>query len=303
MHTLGWFILWVASLWALAYHRSSLAFATVTIFLVLIITTIFSAISWLVLFCLWIIISSLAILLNYKELRQKHVVLPLFELFHQSLPHLSKTEREALEAGTVGWEKELFSGNPNWTQLLKVPAPHLSKEEEAFIQGPVEQLCTMVDDWQISHDKDLSPAIWQFLKKNGFWGLIIAKEFGGKAFSAYAHSLILAKIGSKSGTLGVVVSVPNSLGPAELIHRYGTTTQKNYYLPRLASGQEIPCFALTSPHAGSDAASMTDTGIICKATYAGHEIIGIRLSWNKRYSTLPPVATLIRQTFPLQYHH
>lgn len=300
METLGWFILWAGGLWALAYHRSSLPFATLTIFFILILTTLFSDSSWLILLGLWIIIVGLAVLLNYKELRQKYLILPLFELFHQSLPVLSKTEREALEAGSVGWEKELFSGNPNWAQLLKVPAPKLTKEEQEFLNGPVMELCDMVDDWQLSHDRDLSPAIWQFLKKNGFWGLIIAKEFGGKAFSAYAHSLILTKIGSKNGSLGVIVSVPNSLGPAELLHNYGTSAQKNYYLPRLATGQEIPCFALTSPHAGSDAASMTDTGIICKGTFEGKEIIGIKLNWNKRYITLAPVATLLGLAFTLQ---
>ncbi len=300
METLIWFILWTGGLWALAYHRSSLRFATLAIFIALIFTTLFSNGSWLSLLLLWIVISGLAFLVNYKDLRQKYLTIPLFELFHQSLPVLSKTEREALEAGTVGWEKELFSGNPNWAKLLKVPAPKLTKEEQAFLQGPVIQLCEMIDDWQMSQtDRDLPPAIWQFLKTHGFWGLIIGKEYGGKAFSAYAHSLILSKIGSRNGTLGVIVSVPNSLGPAELIHHYGTLEQKNYYLPRLASGQEIPCFALTSPDAGSDAASMTDTGMICKGLFEGREIIGIKLNWNKRYITLAPIATLLGLAFTL----
>lgn len=296
METLGWFILWTGTLWALAYHRISLAMATLAIFVVLILTTLFSDVSWISLLILWAIIGSLAVLLNYKEFRQKYFIGPIFELFHQSLPALSKTEREALDAGTIGWEKELFSGSPDWGQLLKVPAPKLTKEEQEFMDGPVTQLCEMVSP---QPDKDIPPAIWQYLKDNGFFGLIIAKEYGGKNFSAFAHALILTKISSRNSNLAVVVSVPNSLGPSALLDLYGTEAQKDYYLPRLARGQEIPCFALTSPHAGSDAASMTDTGVISKGIFEGKEILGITLNWSKRYITLAPVATLLGLAFSL----
>lgn len=296
MATLGWFILWVSGLGALAYHRISLPISTVAIFVALSFTTIFSHASWFTLSLAWFIFCSLALLLNYKDFRNKYLITPLFDLFHQSLPSLSKTEREALEAGTIGWEKELFSGCPNWTKLLKVPAPELTKEEQDFIEGPVTELCEQVS---AQTDKDLPPAIWKFLKEKGFFGLIIAKEYGGKGFSAYAHSLILTKIGTRNSSLGVVVSVPNSLGPSALLDLYGTEAQKKYYLPRLASGKEVPCFALTSLQAGSDAASLTDTGIITKGVFEGREIIGITLNWDKRYITLAPVATLLGLAFTL----
>lgn len=296
METFGWLIVWATGLGALAYHRISLPITTLAIFIGLSITTIAGGFSWFFLLLAWFLFSGLALLFNYKEFRHKYVVTPIFELFHQSLPSLSKTEREALEAGTLGWEKELFSGNPNWSQLLKVPAPKLTKEEQDFIDGPVTELCERIDR---QPDKEVPDPIWHFLKQNGFFGLIIPKEYGGKGFSAYAHSLILTKISTRNGSLGVVVSVPNSLGPAALLELYGTEAQKNYYLPRLATGEEIPCFALTSLQAGSDAASMTDTGVITKGMFEGEEIIGIKLNWSKRYITLAPIATLLGLAFTL----
>jgi len=224
----------------------------------------------------------------------------IFEKYKKNSPVLSSTEQESLEAGTVSWDAELFNGKPDWTKLFAFPAPVLSAEEKAFLDGPVEDLCQKINDWQITHiDADLPPEMWAFIKNKGFWGLIIPKQYGGKQFSAYAHSEILSKIYSVSATVGTTVNVPNSLGPAELLLNYGTEDQKNYYLPRLACGDEIPCFALTSPEAGSDASSITDSGTICYGEFEGKEILGIKLYWNKRYITLAPVATVLGLAFKL----
>ena len=225
----------------------------------------------------------------------------IFNWYKTVKPTLSSTEKEALEAGTVSeWEKSLFNGKPDWDLLSQVSKPVLSREEQDFIDGPVEELCQQINDWQITHvDTDMPPSMWEFIKKNGFWGFIIPKEYGGKEFSAYAHSEILCKLYGVSATVGTTVNVPNSLGPAELLLHYGTPEQKKYYLPRLARGDEIPCFALTSPEAGSDASSIKDTGVICRGLFNNKEIIGIKLNWNKRYITLAPVATVLGLAFKL----
>ncbi|MDX2164325.1 MAG: acyl-CoA dehydrogenase [Gammaproteobacteria bacterium] len=234
------------------------------------------------------------------SLRQKLISAPLFHLTKKATPKISDTELQALQAGTVNWDAELFNGKPTWKKLFAYAPPKLSSEEKAFIDGPVEELCSKIDDWQITHvDADLPKSMWKFLKDNGFFGLIIPKKYGGKAFSAYAHAEILSKIYGVSGTVGTTVNVPNSLGPAELILKYGTTEQKEYYLPRLAKGKEIPCFALTAPDAGSDASSITDTGVVCRGVFEGKKIIGIKLNWNKRYITLAPVATVLGLAFKL----
>ncbi len=211
---------------------------------------------------------------------------------------MSDTERAAIEAGTAWWEAELFRGDPNWEQLLEHKTSELSAEEQAFLDGPVEEFCQMVDDWEITHDlNDLPPKAWKFLKKNKFLGMIIPKKYGGLEFSAIAHSSVVMKISTRSGTAGVTVMVPNSLGPAELLMHYGTEEQKDYYLPRLAVGDEIPCFALTGPNAGSDAGAIPDTGVVCKGTHEGKEVLGLRLNWEKRYITLGPVATVLGLAF------
>src|SRR6185312_3932930 len=211
---------------------------------------------------------------------------------------LSETEQTALEAGTVGFEGELFSGKPDWHELLKQPRPELSVEEQAFMDGPVEELCAMIDDWQITHElADLPPNVWEFIKKNKFFGMIIPKQYGGLQFSALAHSAVLQKLSTMSATVSSTVAVPNSLGPAELLLHYGTDEQKNHYLPRLAVGEEIPCFALTGPYAGSDATSIPDVGIVCKQLVDGVETLGIRLTFDKRYITLAPVATVVGLAF------
>ncbi|MDT8442515.1 MAG: acyl-CoA dehydrogenase, partial [Desulfuromonadales bacterium] len=242
----------------------------------------------------------LALVLNLRPLRLNLLTRPLFGLFQRMLPPLSDTEREALEAGTVGWDGELFSGDPNWQKLLDLPKPTLTDAEQAFLDGPVEELCRMLDDWQIvEFDRDLSPQVWQYLKEQRFFGMIIPPEYGGLGFSALGHSAVIMKIASRSITAAVTAMVPNSLGPAELLLHYGTEAQKDYYLPRLAKGEEIPCFALTGPEAGSDAAAMPDRGVVCKGTFEGQEVVGIRLNWEKRYITLGPVATLLGLAFKL----
>ena len=243
----------------------------------------------------------IAALLSVTSLRRKLVINPLLSLYRKIMPGMSDTEREALEAGTVWWEAEIFSGRPDWSRMLAFAPPALSDEEQAFIDGPVNELCNMVSDWEITEElRDLTPETWAFLKANGFFGMIIPKQYGGLDFSANAHSAIVAKVASRSISAGVTVMVPNSLGPAKLLLSYGSEQQKNHYLPRLASGEEIPCFALTGPDAGSDAASMPDTGVVCRQTFEGKDdVLGIRLNWEKRYITLGPVATLLGLAFHL----
>lgn len=226
----------------------------------------------------------------------------ILKIFRKILPQISQTEQEALDAGTVWWEGELFSGKPDWRKLLAYPKPVLSPEEKAFLEGPVEQLCAMLDEWNITHERhDLPPHVWQFIKDNGFFSLIIPKEYGGYGFSALAHSEVVMKISTRSNTAAVTVMVPNSLGPAELLMHYGTEEQKNHYLPRLAKGIDVPCFALTGPDAGSDAGSIPDFGIVCRGEYDGQQnVLGMRITWEKRYITLGPVATLLGLAFRLR---
>ena len=211
---------------------------------------------------------------------------------------MSDTERDAIEAGSVWWESELFRGAPDWGKLLHYKTPVLSREEKAFIDGPVDQLCAMIDDWDITHNRmDLPEEIWAFLKQHCFFGMIIPKKYGGLEFSAYAHSCVVMKVSSRSISVGVTVMVPNSLGPAELLLHYGTQAQKDHFLPRLADGREIPCFALTGPDAGSDAGSLPDTGVVCKGKFEGKQVLGLKLNWEKRYITLGPVATVLGLAF------
>ena len=255
-----------------------------------------SAPGWL-LTLIWLVLAAKTALLVLPDWRRKVFTGPIFKWFQRTLPPMSQTEREAIEAGTVWWDGELFSGRPAWNTLLDYPAPKLTDEEQAFIDGPTEQLCAMVSDWQIGQDLDLPAEAWQFIKEHGFFALIIPKQYGGKGFSAYAHSQVAMKLATRSGDLASTVMVPNSLGPAELLLHYGTDEQRNHYLPRLARGDEIPCFALTGPLAGSDAGAMPDTGIICKGQWQGEEVIGLRLNWEKRYITLGPIATLLGLAF------
>ncbi|BFM12023.1 acyl-CoA dehydrogenase [Simiduia litorea] len=229
-----------------------------------------------------------------NPLRNRFLSAPLLSLIQARLPTLSETESEALKSGNVDWDGELFSGQPDWDKLLNAAPASLSPEELAFINGPVEQLCSMIDDWKITQeDFDLPEAVWAFIRSNGFFGLTIPSDKGGKGFSHAAHSEIVMKISTRSVSAAVTVMVPNSLGPGELLMEYGTDQQKKFYLPRLAKGEEIPCFALTSPVAGSDAGAIPDTGIICQGKWQGKDVLGLKVTWNKRYITLAPVATLI----------
>ena len=246
---------------------------------------------------IWLILAAKTALLVLPDWRRKVFTGPVFKWFQRTLPPMSQTEREAIDAGTVWWDGELFSGRPDWRTLLAYPAPKLTEEEQAFIDGPTEALCAMVSDWQIGQDMDLPPEAWQHIKTHGFFALIIPKEYGGKGFSAHAHSQVAMKLATRSGDLASTVMVPNSLGPAELLLHYGTDEQRNHYLPRLARGDDIPCFALTGPLAGSDAGAMPDTGVICTGQWHGEEVIGLRLNWEKRYITLGPVATLLGLAF------
>ncbi|MFK5914961.1 MAG: acyl-CoA dehydrogenase [Woeseiaceae bacterium] len=238
---------------------------------------------------------------NNENFRLKWISAPLMRLFRKVTPTMSSTEQEALEAGSVWWDGELFSGKPQWNKLLSLPAAKLSKEEQAFVDGPVNTLCNMLDDWQITQeDKDLPENVWQYIKDNGFFSMIIPKHYGGKEFSAYAHSQVVMMISTRSISAAVTIMVPNSLGPGKLLLEYGTEEQKDHYLPRLAKGQEIPCFALTSPQAGSDAGAIPDFGIVCKEKFEGKkDVLGMRVTWDKRYITLGPVATLLGLAFKL----
>ncbi|CAN7387955.1 acyl-CoA dehydrogenase [Paraburkholderia sp. DD10] len=239
-----------------------------------------------------------ALVLTIKPLRRAWLAKPLLELFRKILPEMSPTERDAIEAGTVWWDAELFSGRPHWDTLLGYGPATLTAEEQAFLDVECEHLCDLANDWETTMVwQDLSPQSWQYIKERGFLGMIIPRQYGGKQFSAYAHSQVIMKLATRCSAAAVSVMVPNSLGPAELLMHYGTEAQKNHYLPRLARGEDIPCFALTSPYAGSDAAAIPDVGIVCKGAFEGRETLGFRVTWDKRYITLGPIATVLGLAF------
>lgn len=298
MMTLLWLVGLLLCISGLAYIRTSLLNATLGVAAYLAVMTLLGPVHWFIDLVLWALFIGIAIPVNLPDWRRQSISAPLLGWFRKVLPPLSDTEQEALDAGTVWWDGELFSGRPDWGKLHNFPIPHLTEEEQAFLDGPVEELCQMTNEWEVTTElQDLPPKVWSFIKDNGFFGLIIPKEYGGKGFSAYAHSQIAMKLASRSGDLGSTVMVPNSLGPAELLMHYGTDEQKQYYLPRLARGEEVPCFALTAPEAGSDAGAMPDKGIICKGQWNGEEVIGLRVTWEKRYITLGPVATVLGLAF------
>src|SRR5260221_1323937 len=230
---------------------------------------------------------------------QHNITKPILNWYRKLLPPISPTERDAIAAGTVWWDADLFSGKPDWSKLRGFKKPTLSPEEQLFLDGPVEKLCAMLNDWEIRRAGDLPEHVWAFIQDNGFMGMIIPKERGGLGFSALMHSQVVLKIASRSPSAAVTVMVPNSLGPAELLMRYGTDEQRDYYLPRLAKGLEIPCFALTAPEAGSDAASIPYRGIVCYGDYKGQKVLGARVTRSKRYITLAPVATILGLAFKL----
>ncbi len=295
-----WFISLLILLWALAYYRIALAWSSLLLATHTGLYTLangFTTANILI----WSGLLIVFMILNCASLRRHLISRPIYQLMRDKLPALSQTEREALQAGTVWWDGELFSGKPDWSVLANLPKCELTEEERAFLQGPVETLCQKLDDWDITHNRhDLPDEIWDFIKQYKFCGLIIPKQYGGLQFSHYAHSEIVMKIASRSTSAAVTIMVPNSLGPAKLLLEYGTEQQKQHYLPRLATGQEIPCFALTGPKAGSDASAMPDTGIVCRRQFDGQKnVLGILLNWEKRYITLGPVATVLGLAFKL----
>lgn len=246
------------------------------------------------------LVAGLLFVASLPEIKRKYIVLPAYRALKGAMPTISETEREALQAGTVGWDAELFSGTPDWAKLRRVAPITLTSEERAFLDGPTEELCQKLNDWRIRHElHDISDDIWRFVCDHGFLGMLISKKHGGLGFSAQAQSLILGKISSRSADGVTIVMVPNSLGPGELIEKYGTDAQKEHFLPRLARGEEIPCFALTGPFSGSDAASMRDVGVVTRGQHEGKETVGIKLTWDKRYITLAPKATLLGLAFRL----
>ena len=285
----------IAVLWALAYFAAPLWAWTVAAALMLL------ADGWLYHVAPtvgWIVFAVLAVAINLRPLRRMLVTDHLLGWFRKVLPPISETERIAIDAGNTWWDADLFTGRPDWKKLLGTPAPALTEEEQAFLDGPVEEFCKSLDDWKITHElNDLTPGAWELIRKHRFFGMIIPKQYGGLGFSALAHSTVVMKIGTRSTSAAVTVMVPNSLGPGELLMHYGTDEQKKYYLPRLARAEEIPCFALTGPYVGSDAGALPDNGIVCKGTYQGKETLGFRVTWDKRYITLAPIATILGVAF------
>ena len=295
-----WLLLFIILIGLIGYLRLPLSSSTWIIGAWLITTALtqgFQGWLWL----LWVPVLVILTIINMPDLRRKLISQPAMRLLKANLPKISRTEQEALDGGNVWWDAELFSGKPNWTRLRDLSSGSLSKEEQDFLNGPVETLCEMLDDWQITHElQDLPTTVWDYIKEQRFFGMIIPKEYGGHGFSALAHSQVVMKISGRSITAAVTIMVPNSLGPGELLIKYGTDEQKDFYLPRLVVGKDIPCFALTGPEAGSDAGSIPDIGIVCRQEFNNEkDVLGIRLNWEKRYITLGPVASLLGLAFQL----
>lgn len=296
MNTLIQSLLALSIVWLFAYNRARMA----TILASLVIALAVMTYNWGVALLPWLLLAIVAFFYFAKAIRLQRLTLPVYKFFKSVLPPMNSTEMEALEAGDVWWDSELFQGDPDWKKFHAYPKPKLTEAEQLFIDEETETLCDMLNDWQIvHHDHDLSPEVWQYIKDSGFLGMIIPKEYGGLEFSASAHSAVVTKIATKSSSAAVTVMVPNSLGPAELLMKYGTEEQRQRYLPGLASGKEIPCFGLTSPEAGSDAGAIVDTGVVCEGEFEGKEVLGLRLNWNKRYITLAPVATVLGLAFKM----
>ena len=297
--SLMWLLLFVGGGIFLAYQRIDLRTSTIATGIALAAYTMLGEGAWLWKLVLWAGFA-LMVVPNIIDLRREKLTRPLLDMYRKMVPSMSNTEREALEAGSVWWDGELFSGMPEWDRLMSFPPPALSEEEQAFVDGPCEELCRMIDDWEVCHQlADMPKHVWDYIIEKKFFAMIIPREYGGLEFSAYANACVIQKLASRSSTASSTVGVPNSLGPAELLLHYGTDEQKQRYLPGLAAGTEIPCFALTSPQAGSDAASIIDSGVVCKGMWQGTEITGIRLNWDKRYITLAPVATVLGLAFKL----
>ncbi len=281
----------------MSYKRASLSSYTLSFAALMALGTLFNIIG----IVSWLLFAVIALPINIDNIRQQFISMPLLTIFKKIMPKMSTTEQEAIDAGTTWFEADLFRGDPDWKKLHNYPRPRLNAQEQAFLDGAVEQVCSMVNDWHITHEiADLPPEIWQFLKDNKFFAMIIKKQYGGLEFSAYAQSRVLQKLTGVSSVLASTVGVPNSLGPGELLQEYGTKAQQDYYLPRLVTGEEIPCFALTSPEAGSDAGAIPDYGIVCHGQFEGKDVLGMMLTWDKRYITLAPIATVLGLAFKLQ---
>ena len=286
----------ISTLWLIFFISMSRTSGSILTIVVAIATAILSP--WSLLLGLPLILISLVVMID--PLRKALITKVAYKTLANAMPSMSTTEREALDAGTSWWEKELFMGAPDWKKFDAYPYPTLSEEEQSFLDNEVEQLCSMLNEWEIHHHlKDLPPEVWTFIKEKGFLGLIIPKEYGGKAFSSFAQSRIMSKIASRSLTTAVSCMVPNSLGPGELLLHYGTEEQKNRYLPGLAKGEEIPCFGLTSPEAGSDAGAIPDTGVVCYGEFEGKQVLGLQMNFSKRWITLAPIATVVGLAFKL----
>ncbi|MEE9319963.1 MAG: acyl-CoA dehydrogenase [Granulosicoccus sp.] len=293
-----WLIVIVATLYLLSRTRPGMSVATFTVGAVLFVASVFGFLGGILGVLALVVFLGVAVIFNVRSLRHQFISQPVLKYVRAVLPPMSDTERAAIDAGTVWWEAELFRGSPDWHKLKNYPEATLTEEEQAFVDGPCDKLCSMMDDWEITYElNDLPESVWQYIKDQRFLGMVIPKAYGGLGFSPMAHSEVVMKLATRSVTGAVSVMVPNSLGPAELLLHYGSKEQKDYYLPRLATGKEIPCFALTGPNAGSDAASMSDFGIVCTGEFEGREVLGLRLTWDKRYITLGPIATLLGLAF------
>src|SRR5579863_7473318 len=293
-----WWPVFILAALAVAAARPSRSIGIIAVGILLIFFSALSAASGGTKGLLWTLYGILALVLWLPFLRHAFISRPLLKFYRASMPELSATERDALEAGTVWWDGDLFSGNPDWQKLLDFPAAKLSAEEQAFLEGPVEQLCGMLDDHRICNvDKDLTPETWRYIKERGFFGMTIPKEYGGMAFSAMGHASVVMKIASRSISAALTVMIPNSVGPGKLLLKYGTGEQKDYWLPKLARGEEIPCFALTGPEAGSDAGAIPDIGVVCRDAKG---TLGIRLNFEKRYISMGPIATVLGVAFKLE---
>jgi acyl-CoA dehydrogenase len=281
----------------LAYKRYPLMTSVAILSGTMVVATLFGSVGLLG----WILFALVAVPIAYKPFRISFLSTRLLAFYQSVTPEMSDTEQEAIDAGTVWWDGDLFSGKPDWQKLHGIARPQLTADEQAFLDGPCNEVCAMVNEWQINHvDADLPDEIWAFLKEHKFFAMIIEKRYGGLEYSAYAQSRVLQKLAGVSAVLSSTVGVPNSLGPGELLQHYGTKEQQDYYLPRLAAGDEIPCFALTSPEAGSDAGAIPDIGIVCKGEFEGKEVLGMSLTFSKRYITLAPVATVVGLAFKLE---
>jgi acyl-CoA dehydrogenase len=288
-------LLLLFSLWAVFYFQLSRSVGAIALMVMSLVCAFISP--WSLILGIPLILVSLMVMI--ESLRMSFISKPAYKALANAMPSISPTEREALDSGTSWWEKELFMGAPNWETFNSYPYPKLSLEEQAFLDNEVETLCSMLDEWEIHEQKALPDHIWQYIKEHGFLGLIIPKEYGGRAFSSFAQSRVMSKIASRSLTTAVSCMVPNSLGPGELLLHYGTEAQKNRYLPGLARGEEIPCFGLTSPEAGSDAGAIPDTGVVCYGQFEGQEVLGLKMNFSKRWITLAPIATVVGLAFKM----